>query len=158
MCVSPKATPSTATAFVEAELMGDDDVGVALHHQGRLLLALVDRFLGQVEAVEQVALAEQRRFGRVDVLGRAVDLDARQQPPADADRPALGIANCETTRARGSRSYGLPPCEERANTPIVSRTLPATALPPACLRIQSRSSGAKPSWKRSMLSSLMPRS
>ena len=48
---------------------------------------------------------------------------------------------------------------EFTTTRACARTaLARLGLPPACLRIQSRSGGAKPSWKRSMLSAVMPRS
>ena len=84
---------------VEAELVGDDDVGIALHHQGGLALALMDGLLGQIEAVQQMALAEQRGFRRVDVLAREKGLDAGEQPPAHSHRPALGIADGEQAAA-----------------------------------------------------------
>ena len=47
---------------------------------------------GQVQPVEQVALGKQRRFRRVDVLGRAVG-ESRQDASAESDRTALHVAD-----------------------------------------------------------------
>ncbi len=64
-----------------------------------LPLALVDGFFGQVEAVEQVALAKEGRFRRVDVLARHERLDTGKQATAQAHRPALDVADGEQAAA-----------------------------------------------------------
>ena len=147
---------------LEPILVGDDHVGVALHHQRRA--GLSQRLAGQVEAVEQLALGEQRRFRRIDVLCRARRAQLRQHPAADAHRPALGIVDREQQPApepvvRGSRlrraGRGCRSLPEFSPGAAVSR---GRRRPWTCRKIQSRSSGEKPSWNRSMLSAVIPRS
>jgi hypothetical protein len=52
----------------------------------------VHRLAGLVEVVKQPALAEERRVGRVQVLGR--DL-GRKRPPAECDHPASRVGDRE---------------------------------------------------------------
>ena len=66
--------------------MGDDDVGIALHHQYGLGLALMDGLLGQIEAIEQFALVENGRFRRVDVFAGHECLDIGEQAAAQAEK------------------------------------------------------------------------
>ena len=78
---------------LEPILVGHDHVGIAFHHQRRA--ALSQGIAGQVEAIQQLALGKQRRFRRIDVLGRAGRAQLRQHPPADPHRPALAVVNRE---------------------------------------------------------------
>ena len=69
--------------------MGADDVGVSLdddHGAG-----LTDGGTSQIESVEQIALAEEVRIGRVDVFCRLAD----RRPTAEADGLATGVADWE---------------------------------------------------------------
>src|SRR5436190_1310838 len=77
--------------ILKAALMRDHDVGIAFHHYGRARSR--DRFLRVVECVEETALLEQRRFGRVDVLRWAIVGNTRQYAAAEADGAPLRIAN-----------------------------------------------------------------
>ena len=76
---------------VEAVLMGHDHVGVAFHHQGRAGFA--DRLPGKIQAIEQFAFGEKRRFGRIDVFGRRDRGHVGQHSPADSHWPGLGVAD-----------------------------------------------------------------
>jgi len=77
----------------EAALMGHDAVGVALHHQGRAGLAHgVPR---HVQPIQQIALGEQRRFRRVDVLGWAGRAGLGQDAPPQSHRASLHVADRE---------------------------------------------------------------
>jgi len=75
----------------EPVLMGDDAVGIALHHQGSATLA--HRVASNVQPVEQIAFGEQRRLGRVDVFGRAGRTTLGQHTSADAHRATLRVAD-----------------------------------------------------------------
>jgi hypothetical protein len=83
----------------QADLVGGDDVGVALDDGDPAGLA--GRGPGQVLCVERPALLEQGRLGGVQVLGGAaarlgqLPLEVRQEPAAEADRPAPHVADRE---------------------------------------------------------------
>ena len=84
--------------------MGHDDVGVAFHDQRGVRFA--NRFAGQVQTVEQVALGIERRFGRVDILGAGrllgrpfIGQPGSTRPPAPTARPwASKIGNISRPR------------------------------------------------------------
>ena len=75
----------------EPVLMGHQAIGVAFQHDDLLLVR--DAVAGRVEAVQLAALGEERRLGRVDVLGRAVVGELRQHAAAERDRPRAGVAD-----------------------------------------------------------------
>ena len=73
-----------------------DQVELAFADDGEA--GVEDGALGFVEAEEDLALGEDRRLRRVDVLGRL--LVAGQHAPAEADHPALLVADRETSAGR----------------------------------------------------------
>ena len=73
----------------EAELVGGDDVHVALDDHGSLQLP--GGLPGPVSTVEGAALVEYRGLGRVDVLGPRVG----HGPAAEPDNPATGVTDWE---------------------------------------------------------------
>ncbi len=89
MCSPPNAVPQVATAVVTPGEVAGHDVGVALDDDGSMLAG--DLALGEVGAVEQLALLVDRRLGRVEVLG----LDGvvvEQAAGAESDDLAADVA------------------------------------------------------------------
>jgi hypothetical protein len=87
-----------------------DDVEVAFDHNGHA--CLLDGGLGGVQPEERAALAEERRVGRVHVLGRlgVVAQSAPAEPNNLPHSKPIGIASVKTqTMAVGLRCLQTPP-------------------------------------------------
>ena len=74
------------------------------------------------------------------------------------DRPALGVADRKQHPAAEAVVEAAAAGGPGQNADRLQHLACRLGLPPACLRIQSRSSGEKPRWNCSMLSAVMPRS
>ena len=141
----------------EAELMGHDAVGVAFHDHGGA--ALADRPPGPRPGRRAGALGEQRRFRRIDVLGRAAVGQLRQHPPAQPDRPALGVADRKQHPAAEAVVEAAAAGRPGQHADGLQHPCARPRLPPARLQDPvAHPSGEKPRWNCSMLSAVMPRS
>ncbi|OQA38109.1 MAG: hypothetical protein BWY52_03298 [Chloroflexi bacterium ADurb.Bin325] len=74
-----------------ADLVRADDIHVALDEHGQVCIA--DGLAGHVQPEQHAALVEERRLRRVHVLGRGMRGVLPQDARAEADHPALHIAD-----------------------------------------------------------------
>ena len=74
-------------------LMRGDAVGVTLSNEHGLRAA--DLLPCQIQPIDQLALREDRRIGRVDVLGGVARIGRGQDSASEGNRAILGVADGE---------------------------------------------------------------